>query len=320
MTVLPDRPAHAGSERALADGAIDVRLATTHRSRVDSWIARQPLAAYLLLTFSIAWSFWVPLALLYQGGSSLEALISSPLVIVLQTLGVTAPVISAVAVARARGGRAGIYQVLDGLQRSRVGVRWYLVAGLLVPALTVLGIGVRAVLGIDPAVPEGSALAVMLADIGWIGTILTLPLQLLGQCFGSPLLEEPGWRGFAFPHLQDRLPAAWAALLVGAIWGLWHVPLFLAFHDNLAVSLALITMHGFILGWLFANTGSLLIVVLGHASLSVANNSLSLPDQGVVQVALTAALCGVVLTFFRFRDLRSRHDEAAPRLPTQADA
>ncbi len=35
-------------------------------------------------------------------------------------------------------------------------------------------------------------------------------------------------------------------------------------------------MHGFFLGWLCINTRSLLIAVLGHASLSVANNSLSL--------------------------------------------
>jgi hypothetical protein len=43
--------------------------------------------------------FWVPLAILQNGGSNLQSLLSSPLGIVLQTFGATAPVISAIVVA-----------------------------------------------------------------------------------------------------------------------------------------------------------------------------------------------------------------------------
>jgi membrane protease YdiL (CAAX protease family) len=102
------------------------------------------------------------------------------------------------------------------------------------------------------------------------------------------------------------LPAAWAALLVGAIWALWHLPIYLALDKNLALSFALITMHGFFLGWLYINTRSLLIAVLGHASINVADNSLSLSDQGIVPVVLTLLLCLAILAFFRVNDLRPR--------------
>jgi hypothetical protein len=84
--------------------------------------------------------------------------------------------------------------------------------------------------------------------------------------------------------------------------------------ENLPVSLALITMHGFFLGWLYLNTSSLLIAVLGHASLGVANNSFSLPDQGVVQIVLTFALCVLILGFFRITDLRPRLGSRSPRV------
>jgi membrane protease YdiL (CAAX protease family) len=275
---------------------------------------RHPLAAYLLLAFAIAWFFWVPLAILYDGGSDLESVQSSRLLIVLQTLGVTGPLISAIVVTGLTRGKRGVRGLLGGLKRWRVGLLWYAAACLLIPFLTVIGIGVRGALGVDPAVPDGSGLAAMLADIGWIGLVLTFPLLLLVQCFGSPLLEEPGWRGFALPRVRKRMPAAWAALVVGAIWGLWHVPLFLAFDENLPVSLALITMHGFFLGWLYLNTSSLLIAVLGHASLGVANNSLSLLDQGVVQIVLTLALCVLILAFFRITDLRPRLGSRSPRV------
>jgi membrane protease YdiL (CAAX protease family) len=266
-----------------------------------------------VLVFAIAWLFWVPLALLYDGGSDLESARGSPLVIVLQTLGVTAPLISAIVVTGLTRGERGVRRLLGGLKRWRVGLWWYAAASLLIPVLTVFGIGVRSALGVDPAVPEGSGLAAMLADIGWIGLVLTFPLQLVLQCFGSPLLEEPGWRGFALPHVRKRIPAAGAALLVGAIWGMWQVPLFLVLDENLAISLALITMHGFFLAWLYLNTRSLLIAVLGHASLGVANNSLSLPDQGAVHIVLTLALCMLILAFFRISDLRPRLGSTSTR-------
>jgi membrane protease YdiL (CAAX protease family) len=286
---------------------------TTQRSSTDSWITRHPLAAYLLLVFAIGWVFWVPLAILQNEASKFQLLLGSPLVIVLQTVGAAAPVISAVVVTGITRGRRGIGQLLAGLKRWRVGLWWYAVACLLVPALTVIDIGIRAALGVLPAIPGGSGLAATLADVGWIGLVLTFPLQLLAQCFGSPLLEEPGWRGFALPRISNRVPAAWASLLVGAMWGLWQLPLLLTFQENLALSLSVIAMQGLFLGWLFINTRSLLIAVLGHASLNVAN-TLSLTDQGIGQVALTLALSAMILAFFRFDDLRPRMGRSSLRI------
>jgi hypothetical protein len=40
-------------------------------------------------------------------------------------------------------------------------------------------------------------------------------------------VEEFGWRGFALPLLQRRLAPIWAGLLIGLIWGFWHLPAFL---------------------------------------------------------------------------------------------
>ena len=40
-------------------------------------------------------------------------------------------------------------------------------------------------------------------------------------------VEESGWRGLALPVLQRRLAPIWAALIIGGIWGLWHLPAFL---------------------------------------------------------------------------------------------
>lgn len=42
----------------------------------------------------------------------------------------------------------------------------------------------------------------------------------------GPLGEELGWRGFALPRLLAVMEARWAALTLGAVWALWHLPAF----------------------------------------------------------------------------------------------
>jgi len=40
-------------------------------------------------------------------------------------------------------------------------------------------------------------------------------------------VEEFGWRGLALPLLQRKFAPIWAGLILGVIWGMWHLPAFL---------------------------------------------------------------------------------------------
>ena len=56
-----------------------------------------------------------------------------------------------------------------------------------------------------------------------------VPIAFLQILFlGGPLNEELGWRGFALPALQAKTNAGIASLIIGVIWGIWHLPLFIA--------------------------------------------------------------------------------------------
>ena len=76
---------------------------------------------------------------------------------------------------------------------------------------------------------------------------------------GGPLGEEFGWRGYALPHLQTRMGWRPASLMLGLVWGLWHLPLFfisdtVQAHMTLALFLPSTVAMSVIFGWLALHT------------------------------------------------------------------
>ena len=101
---------------------------------------------------------------------------------------------------------------------------------------------------------------------------------------GGPLGEELGWRGFALPRLQARHTAYRASLLLGLIWGLWHIPLYFVPGTGQFETVSGGTDPAFAIGafvvwtiglsilftWLFNETrGSLIVVILFHTSINL---------------------------------------------------
>ncbi len=129
---------------------------------------------------------------------------------------------------------------------------------------------------------------------GWAALVPAYAGTWVGTLFLGGL-EEPGWRGFAQPHLQRRLTPVRATLLVGVVWGLWHLPI-----EPLAI---LVTVPlSFLYAWLLNRTGSVLLCILLHASITPAQDHLiptpvTVTTHAVVGATLVAlAVAVVVLT------------------------
>lgn len=159
------------------------------------------------------------------------------------------------------GGRTAVIDLLRRMVRVRTGAGWYAVALLATPVLTALTAGVAAAAG-HP---------VDAAPIGWV----ELAGAFAFNAWMWLLTEETAWRGFALPRLLPRLGAVRANLVLGAVWALWHLPLFAVAGSFQAqvpfAAFALSTMAtSMLIGWVFVRTrGSVLIAALFHASADV---------------------------------------------------
>jgi len=241
----------------------------TKLTRMRDLARRRPLGTYVALAYAISWIVWAPALLTGAGGMGLIA------------LGAFGPAVAAGLVIRWTGG--SIREWLRPLLRWRVPARYWLYA-LGIPALLFAVMNVElALLGKD--VDLGRLASAVPA---YLASFLVISLVGGGQ-------EEPGWRGFALDRLQARFSPTVATLLLGVIWGLWHLPIFgLAFVGPM--------MFVFYYTWLWNRTRSLLLCVVLHGSFTAAlDNLILMRDSAAVDVVIlgtlvVGALVLVVLT------------------------
>jgi membrane protease YdiL (CAAX protease family) len=103
---------------------------------------------------------------------------------------------------------------------------------------------------------------------------------LRAALIGGAIAEETGWRGYALPRLMKTKSALASSIIIGLIWGAWHLPISLIPGANFPVPLNPLLFSVFLLNamsisivmtWLFSNTkGSIFICYLYHALLNTA--------------------------------------------------
>jgi membrane protease YdiL (CAAX protease family) len=131
--------------------------------------------------------------------------------------------------------------------------------------------------------------------------LLFLPFLVFSIVTTIP--EETGWRGFALPRLQRRWGPVLASLVVGSLWGLWHLPDFFylqAVQSGISFPLFLAgtISTSIFFTWIFNGTGgSLLMVSILHSSFNAGDVFLPLLPQvtgTTLQLALYLGLITAV--------------------------
>jgi uncharacterized protein len=304
---------------------------TPRPTGIRGFIRRHALVAFFVLANGLSWLAWLPY-ILSKNGLGLIDLRFPELLGTDQVLGVlpgayVGPVTAAFIVTATADGRAGLRHWAGRLVRWRVNWRWYVGILTAVPATVLLATCAL------PGALEGARMPSIAILIGY------LPM-LVAQFITTAVAEEPGWRDFALPRLQRRHGATVGTVVLGVLWGVWHLPLYLTHWGGwpnvtwwqpiefvvacVPISLAMT--------WVFNRTNeSLPMVMILHASVNSVF-SLVWPEMfphltnrdsaHVVLIASTAAALVVLAATrgklgLRIADTTPKHQQANPSLPQE---
>lgn len=208
-----------------------------------------PLRVFLFLAFLLPWGVWGTNIAADHGWIDwhIPAALAFWLGLPVATFGTAA----------FTGGWQSVRELLLRMIRWRVAPLSYGIALLTVPALASAAALIGFLAG-SSAHPQRI-------------TVLGLTGALAFNAWMWLLTEEPAWRGFALPRLERHMSTLTAAVLLGVVWALWHVPLWFipgTFQATLPFTgfLLAAVANSVIIAWLFNRSRrSVLIAALFHA-------------------------------------------------------
>jgi membrane protease YdiL (CAAX protease family) len=239
---------------------------------IKTFIQRHPVLSYYILTFAISWG-GILLVIRANGGlpATQEEFARQVAWAIPAMLG--GPSVAGILMTAIVSGKAGFRDLFARLRKWRVGIGWYGVALLTAPLLFWV---VHATLSLASPVFL-SGVVTTPAKAPFLLTNLVAAL-MVGFC------EELGWTGFAIPRLRLRHGVLATGLIAGVLWGTWHAPVIsvwpsVALSDGLSVPLFAAASFALVLVgqlpafrvlmvWVYDRTGSLLVAMLMHASLT----------------------------------------------------
>ena len=226
---------------------------------------------FIILTFLLSWLAWLPGVLLtyhYIEPNEFVVKLDS----ILKWIGGVVPSLIAFFLIYREQGYGGIKVLVSRVFKLRLRF-WYFPIFLIIPIGLVMAHSINTLL--SHPFPSTSILSEP-----WM--ILPLFILFLFMVAG----EEFGWRGFALDRLQTKWSALFSSVILGGVWAIWHIPMFLSNgfgqHDlqlpfgQFFLTLILVSI---LITWLQNNTGSLAPAFILHAFINLSGEVLPLIDK-----------------------------------------
>lgn len=291
-------------------------------------IRHYPLVSFFVLAYAITWTLQLAaIALASRNGMTLsnetnllyflDALglrlsFGQALAYGLFTLG-AGPLVAAIIVTGVLEGRVGLGRLWERSIKWKVESRWYVVVFALPVLLSLVSLGIGMLLSPEP-----------LRYTPKLPIAYFLPFLLYMVVF-TGVAEEPGWRGFALPRLQQRYTAETASWILGIAWGVWHFPFIIYYSYALGIIPLLFSFLGLTLGivgwtivntWLYNNTESVWLMIVLHGWANTVQSYLVLSSNLMAAQALYGILPWIIAVVL----LRWYGKEHLARLPRPQDS
>lgn len=268
-------------------------------------IAREyPVVSFFALALALSWSIWIPAISLLSGNTSTAVVM----------VGSFGPAVAGVLLTKAQG--RSLRAWVSEMATFRIGARWWLVAlGLPVAVAAVSAVFFAVEFGnLDPSLLPNRAAR-------WLFGLLFISLVGGGN-------EEPGWRGYALPHLQRDYSALTASLVIGVVWAVWHLPLYylpggMYAGKSFALFAPMVLAFSVVLTWLYNGSGgSVPAAILLHAGINSASALIPVPAEAVsvlsrawhmqLQVAIFAVVAIALVLYYGRETLSARGKRTPP--------
>jgi len=167
---------------------------------MKTFINRYQIIIFFIITFIFSWFPW------YAG--------IAPEVMAM------GPSIAAFIVVFIVGGKRGFVDLVRPFGRWRANLGLWGIAIFGPALLYLLGLGIYLLVG-----GEIPPFIMIKEELNLIPLYLVMVVLMP---WNGPVGEEFGWRGYALPKLQNKYGPLTASLIIGTIWGIWHLPSFFA--------------------------------------------------------------------------------------------
>jgi len=216
---------------------------------------------FFIITYTFTWLLWLPIFLYTYHLIN----ISFDVLLIMGNLASFGPMVGAFSLTLKNEGKEGLINLLKKATKYKLGW-WWIPVIILIPIAGLLGHLLNIVIFGGKFPITEFILNPWLIPLFFILTLI----------IGGPLAEEFGWRGYALPRLQKKWNALNSSLVLGIIWGLWHLPLFfmigMAHRDYIPFWLFIVNdiVFTICITWLMNNTkGSLIPALLIHTWMNV---------------------------------------------------
>jgi hypothetical protein len=213
---------------------------------------------FFLLTYAYSWVIWIP-SVLDGIGIELPFRVTGYSVLVV-IIGAFAPLMAAITLVVREEGWKGIKEFLGQALDFRI-KPVYLILALSLPLLIhVIAHYLALAVGLDVAK------TLFPTEIPVAPIVLAIPYFFLMLVIGGGQ-EEIGWRGYAQEPLQEKIGVIPASLVIGLIWGIWHLPLWFMTGDlhsaySFLAFVMMTTSISIMYAWLYNSSGKKLVVVM----------------------------------------------------------